>query len=274
MAIFTKGFEFDYMAQRPIYSVLPEWLIGHCKVAEESTVIDLGCGSGLLTSNLLERFQDSAGFRVFAIDPSQFELDIARSRIKDPRVTFIRGTAQDAATLISGDADAVLLCSVLHQIPLSEREAVVQGAFELLKPGGWVGANTTFYEGAAQPESRLFYIQWMTEARRYLERASVQCRFPTRHNAAQQVLTPSQHQDLLASAGFQDIHIEILYLDWQLEDWEALSRYSVFIQGALFPEVDLALGSLALIEGARVAYNSMKISTVRRGVLHCAGRRL
>jgi ubiquinone/menaquinone biosynthesis C-methylase UbiE len=270
---FDEGFEFDAMAQRPMYRACPDWLIEHCDVTDRSTVVDLGCGSGILTRLLLERFRSAPSFRVIAVDPSEWELAIARKRVRDPRVTFIQGRAQDAAAIVTNDVDAVLLCSVLHQIPVEERQPVLGGAFALVRPGGLVGANTTFYEGAIGPESRPFYLRWLLETRKVLEMASIPWRVPDANSVAHQYLTQQQHHDLFQSLGYQDIRTEVLQLEWQVEDWEALSKYSVFIQGVLWPDIDLAAGSRALIEGVRSTYRALGIDSMRRGCLFCVARR-
>jgi ubiquinone/menaquinone biosynthesis C-methylase UbiE len=172
VSTFESGFEFDFMARRPMYAACPQWLIEHCKVGERSTVVDLGCGSGIVTQLLLERFKDAPDFRVIGIDPSEWELNIARSRISDKRVTFVQGRAQDALSIVKADVDAVVLCSVLHQVPLAERLSVLEGAFTLVRPGGLVGANTLFYDGGIEARTRPFYLRWMAEARNLVERAS------------------------------------------------------------------------------------------------------
>ena len=262
------------MAQRPMYGACPRWLIEHCKIGVRSTVVDLGCGSGIVTQLLLERFNQAPDFRVIAIDPSEWELNIARSRISDERVTFIQGKAQEALSIVKTDVDAVLLCNVLHQVPLTERRSVLEGALALVRPGGLVGANTLFYDGGVEADTRLFYLRWMAEARGYLARASVSWSAPTKTPIALQHLSPQQHYDLFQSLGCEDIQIEEVQFDWRVEDWEALSKYSVFFQGALSPDIDLEMGSRALIEGVRAAYRALGIETVRRGWLHCVARRL
>lgn len=273
MSTFNEGFEFDFMAQRPMYEACPRWLIKHCNIGERSTVVDLGCGSGIVTQLLLERFKEAPEFRVIAIDPSEWELNIARSRVGDERVTFIRGTAQEALSIVHNDVDAVLLCNVLHQVRLTERRSVLEGAFALVRPGGLVGANTLFYDGGVAAETRTFYMRWMVEARACLARASVSWSARAEVPIALQRLSPRQHHDLFQSLGYEDIRIEEVQFDWHVEDWEALSRYSVFIQGALSPDMDLEVGSRALIEGVRAAYSALGIETVRRGWLHCVARR-
>jgi SAM-dependent methyltransferase len=270
---FQKGFEFDFMAQRPIYEACPRWLIDHCQIGERSRVVDLGCGSGIVSQLLLERFKDSPEFRVIAIDPSSYELDIARSRISDERVTFILGRAQEALTIVKDPVDAVLLCSVLHQVPLTERRSVLEGGVALVRPGGFVGANTFFYDGGIDAPTRLFQLRWIAEARNYLARAGVSWTLPQKPPVALDRLSPQQHYDLFQSIGCEEIYIEEVQLEWSVEDWEALSKYSVFIQGALSPEIDLGIGSRALIEGVRAAYAGLGIDSVRRPCLHCVARR-
>src|SRR5262245_37259509 len=132
------------MAQRPMYEACPRWLIDRCEIGERSAVVDLGCGSGIVTEMLLERFKEAPDFRVIAIDPSAWELSIAQSRISDIRVTFVHGRAQEALDIVNDPIDVVLLCSVLHQVPVMERRLVLDGAFALLRPGGFLGANTFF----------------------------------------------------------------------------------------------------------------------------------
>ncbi len=271
-AVFHRGFEFDYMAQRPMYAPCPRWLLDRCGVGPESTVVDLGCGSGIFTSTVLERYPDAPELRVIAIDPSEWELGILRDRIDDPRVTTFQGRAQEAADYFDS-ADAVILCNVLHQIPRVERGPVFDGVYGLVRPGGMVGANTLFYDGAIDPDTRLFYTAWLMEARQVLKARGVSWTPPDIPPVAMETLTPEQHGDLLQKAGFQDLVIEELKLDWTADDWAALSRYSVFIQGAFCPEMDLQTGSDALIEAVHTTFDKMGIDTVRRNWLHCAGRK-
>jgi ubiquinone/menaquinone biosynthesis C-methylase UbiE len=270
---FEQGFEFDHFVQRPMYKACPRWLIDHCGVNETSTVADLGCGSGIVTRLLLDQFRDAPQFRVNAIDPSEWELAIAKRSIADPRVSFIQGRAQEARRLIPSAVDAVFLCNVLHQIPLVERRGVLEGAFELVRPRGHVGANTLFYDGAVAPGTQDFYTRWLAETRALLKRRGIGWQVPAQRPIALQVLSLEQHRDLFAGLGFEAIEIEELQFDWTVDDWAALSRYSVFVQGVLWPTVDVAIASEALISGLELAYRGLGLSTVRRGWLQCAARR-
>src|SRR5205823_2246210 len=136
-------------------------------------------------------------------------------RIADPRVKFVQARAQEAASIINIDVDAILLCNVLHQVPLTERRSVLAGAFEIVRPGGLVGANTLFYDGGIEAQTRLFYLRWLASAREYLARASVSWTLPDREAVALQRLSPEQHYDMFQSCGYEDIKIEEVYLDWR-----------------------------------------------------------
>jgi tRNA (cmo5U34)-methyltransferase len=271
-AEFHQGFEFDFMAQQPMYAVCPRWLLEHCKVDEHSTVVDLGCGSGIFTQFLLDRFPDAPDLRVIAIEPSEFELDIMKSRIVDNRVTFVQGRAQEAAEVVP-PVDAAILCNILHQIPLVERRPIFEAVFGLLKPGGALGANTLFYDGGIPADTRDFYTLWMVHARNFLKKRSIALEPPTELPIALQRLSPEQHHELLTDTGFVDLQVEEVDCKWTTDDWAALSKYSVFIRGALAPDIDLSIGSQALIEGVRASYQDLGIDTINRGWLHCAARR-
>jgi len=269
---FYHGFEFDFMARRPLYAVCPRWILEHCAIGPTSRVADIGCGSGIFTQSVLDRFPEAPGLRVFAIDPSEFELSIMRSRITDRRVTCIEGRAQDASATIS-NVDVAVLCNVLHQIPIEERRPVLEGVFDLLQPGGAVGLNTLFYEGAIPGGTAKFYSVWLMNARRFLKKAGITLEPPAARPVALQRLSAGQHGDLLAAIGFEHIEVEEVECSWAAEDWEALSHYSVFIQGALQPDIDLHIGRQALVEGVRSAYRDLGIGTIERRWLHLSARR-
>jgi ubiquinone/menaquinone biosynthesis C-methylase UbiE len=271
-ARFCRGFEFDFMAQRPNYARGPRWLLEHCEIGPSSTVADIGCGSGIFTQFVLDRFPEAPDLRIVAVEPSEFELSIMKSRITDRRVTYVQGRAQDASRVIP-KADAAVLCSVLHQIPLPERRPVLEGVFNLLRSRGAVGVNTLFYDGGIYAGTEKFYTVWMLHARDFLKKRGIRLEPPVDTPIALQRLSPEAHAELLRSIGFVDIEVEEVEYEWSPEDWAALSKYSVFIQGALRPDIDLSVGSQALIEGARAAYRVLGIETIKRGWLHLAGRR-
>jgi ubiquinone/menaquinone biosynthesis C-methylase UbiE len=271
-ASFVPGFEFDHMSRRPLYAGCVQHLIDRCDIRPHSKVVDLGCGSGAGTRLLLERFPNAADLRILGIDPSEAELSIARARIADSRVTLVHARAQDAVALASG-ADAAILCNVIHQIPPEERREVCAAAFQMLKPGGRLGVSTLFYAGAILPATRQFNLVWMQCAREYLRAKGADLDVSRQKSASLQFFTAEQHRELLTGCGFVHVDVEEPVVQWRVEDWQALSGYSVFIQGALGHAMDLKLGREALQASVGIAYARLGVHEVPRGWVYVTGRK-
>jgi trans-aconitate methyltransferase len=88
-------------------------------------ILDLGCGTGVLTAEIAER-----GAEVLGVDRS--EEMISQARKKFPALKF---EVLDARELrFNTEFDAVFSNAVLHWIP--ESEQVIAGVAQTLKPGG------------------------------------------------------------------------------------------------------------------------------------------
>lgn len=266
---FVHGYEFDAMSRRPMYGDVTQRLIDACQPQADDLVADIGCGSGLATQLLLERCAHVRA--IIGIDPSEHELAIARKRLSDPRVRFAQGRAQDMDSLI-GLVDIAVLSNVMHQIPAAERGAVIEGCHRMLAPGGRCALNTLFYEGAVLPETRLFYARWLHATRAHLKRLGSDLVLGRDKPVALETLTPRRHEDLFVQAGFSRIRSEAVVYAWTLADWEALCRYSVFVEGALGIN-DVTLGSEALTVGLRATFEQFNLTEVPRGWLFVSGVR-
>lgn len=115
-------------------------------VADGGTVVDLSCGSGLMSRRLVASGRYK---RVLAMDYSEAMLRETRDRFDEERIsrdslTLVRADA-GALPLASGGADAVHAGAALHCWPRLE-ESLGEVA-RALKPGGRFFA-TTFFEGA------------------------------------------------------------------------------------------------------------------------------
>ena len=99
--------------------------------------LDLGCGSGLVAQELLDRFP---GARVQDIDSSPAMLSLARDRLR-PYGDRARLADGDLAAIDEVDAPPPCVAAVavqsLHHLTESQYEAVVRWTFDQLAPGGW-----------------------------------------------------------------------------------------------------------------------------------------
>lgn len=260
---FERTYEYDAMSQRPVYRAVTEKLIGLCPVPNGARIVDVGCGSGLATAILLERYLHVES--VIGIDPSEHELTIARERVIHPKVRFVAGRAQDIREMV-GEVDATILSNVLHQIPVAERGAVLAGCHQSLKSGGRCALNTLFYKGGVAAGTLDFYVRWMAETNAVLRLHGSAIVRPRQTPVALQQLSLGDHKDLLEQAGFGDVEIEECAFEYGAEDWKTLSTYSVFIEGST-GLTDFALGAKALQTGIDRTFAAMGLSSVSRNFL-------
>ncbi len=97
-----------------------------------STIVDVGCGTGLLACELADR-----GHRVIGVDPSGAMLGVARNRSGGDRVEWIEG---DATQLDGVEADLVIMTGHVAQVITDHDDwhATLDAANRVLRPGGRV----------------------------------------------------------------------------------------------------------------------------------------
>lgn len=114
-------------------------------------ILDLGFGTGALTSQLYDR-----GCEVWGQDFSPRMLALAQARMPDAHLfcgDFTRGLA---APLLENRYDAVISTYALHHLTDGEKAALLQTLRDLLKPGGRVLiGDVAFQDRAAQDRCRL-----------------------------------------------------------------------------------------------------------------------
>lgn len=98
---------------------------------EGARVLEVGCGTGILTAKLARR-----AARVTGIDPDPRALARARRKTRrDPRVTFDEGFAQHLP-YPDGSFDLVYSALMLHHVEEADKQAVLTEARRVLTPGG------------------------------------------------------------------------------------------------------------------------------------------
>lgn len=107
-----------------------EFFCEQAKRLGAKTIIDLGCGTGLLTVELAKR-----GHQIIGIEPSEAMLVIARAKSHADQVKWIQGSFEQMDGL---QADMVLMTSHVAQFFLDDSEwrAMLQAAHKALKSGG------------------------------------------------------------------------------------------------------------------------------------------
>src|SRR4051794_35075736 len=102
-------------------------------LADDATVLDLGCGTGLVTRELVDLVPRG---RVLAIDASADMVELARKRLGDRATVW----CADALELeLDEPVDAILSTAALHWVP--DHERLYQRLGAALRPGGRLEAQ-------------------------------------------------------------------------------------------------------------------------------------
>lgn len=110
-------------------------ILSHVDLKENQTLLDVGCGDGLIAFGALEKFDKC---RVIFSDVSEELLNhaeaIAHRMNVEERCRFVQASADDLSMFDNDSIEAVMTRSVL--IYVSARERAFEEFYRVLKPGG------------------------------------------------------------------------------------------------------------------------------------------
>lgn len=125
---------------RPLHQINPlrlGWISGLCSL-QGKTVLDVGCGGGILTDSVAR-----SGAKATGIDLSTKALRIAQLHALDAQtdnVQYREISAEAMALEQPGGFDVVTCMEMLEHVP--DPASIVQACATLVKPGGWVFFST------------------------------------------------------------------------------------------------------------------------------------
>jgi 2-polyprenyl-6-hydroxyphenyl methylase/3-demethylubiquinone-9 3-methyltransferase len=124
---------------RPLHEINPlrlDWINSHAQLAGK-TVVDIGCGGGILAESMAKK-----GAKVTGIDLSEKALKVAdlHSLESGVQVRYELIAAEDLAIREPGLFDVVTCMEMLEHVP--DPAAIVAACAQLVKPGGRVFFST------------------------------------------------------------------------------------------------------------------------------------
>lgn len=136
---------------KPLHDINPlraNWIDERAPVSGKS-VVDVGCGGGLLSEALAHR-----GANVTGIDMGEAPLAVARLHQLESGVdvSYLQSTAESLAAAKPAEFDVVTCLEMLEHVP--DPSTVIQACAELCKPGGDLFFSTI----NRNPKSFLFAI--------------------------------------------------------------------------------------------------------------------
>ena len=124
---------------KPLHEINPlrlEWIDRHAKLSGK-TVLDIGCGGGILAESMTER-----GANVTGIDLSEKALGVARLHLLESgnAVNYQHTPAEELAATSPHRFDVVTCMEMLEHVP--NPASIIAACAALVKPGGHVFFST------------------------------------------------------------------------------------------------------------------------------------
>lgn len=166
--------------------------------------LDLGCGTGALTSQILELNNPASAV---GVEPSAEFLALATQQLRDPRVQFRRGSA-GALPLEENSVQLAVSGLVLNF--LSDVGGAMRDLIRVTQPGGIIASYVWDYAGHAQ------FMRYFWDAAVALNPADREkdegVRFP--------ICRPVALRRLFEAAGLKDISVEAVDITTEFENFE------------------------------------------------------
>ncbi len=261
---------FEPFATEVAYIRVNEKLVGrvvrNLRGHKNINLLDIAAGTGLMTSLTWDRLKEKdTNLHATLLDLDLPALKQARREVRADEAAYIFASA-DYIPLQPG-FDAAIFANSLHLLDDSAKARALDEVGRVLKPGGLLAINTTFYEGAYPDDSKPFYSRWIRRAIAELSR-----RLPNRKKSekvqAMEFLSKESYIDLVSSAGFVIREIRERRVLLSQAAVRAISSYSEFAKGALHAtDEDAEEAALALQVTVQQAFHDLKMKYLPRNWL-------
>ena len=253
-------FSFTPFTQHPFFTYVNRWVLERVICPGRQVIVDLGCGPGAVTKLILERTSEQQPPpHVIGVDPSSSAIAKARAAISSKWAEFKQGSAEWLSKLVKS-ADAVVFLNAIHLV--SDKPQVLKEIRSVLKPGGLLAFNSTFFNGAYVEGTSGFWRRWIVRSVQVLREQGIEVKH-NGHAAAMEWMTAEQYGAACEAAGLKPTTIELLRVDMTRQALIDIGHFSLFIEGAL-PGVPLEEGARALEVGLERTMEELKVESCPR----------
>lgn len=208
-------------------------VLSRVRLGENGTLLDVGCGDGLIGFGALETFQ---GCRVIFSDISEDLLRHAEALAQEmgvrDRCQFVRASADELPMLEAGSVDAVTTRSVL--IYVSAKQKAFDEFYRVLRPGGILSIFEPINRFGVSESPTIFNGWDVTPVAEIAQK--VEAVYQHIQPLDSDPMMDFDERDLLAQAekaGFSEIYLE---LQAEIKPAEAMD-WSAFLNTAWNPKI-------------------------------------
>tara|TARA_Y100000590_G_scaffold459397_1_gene616276 strand:- start:24757 stop:25587 length:831 start_codon:yes stop_codon:yes gene_type:complete len=262
---YSEEYSFSSFSKLPFYKKINKRLLDLAKIENQKSIVDLGCGTGLITKLILKKIKkDANDCIVYAVDHSSNALKTASEEIgekKQATVKFIHSEVQNLKEVLKDKVEAVIYCNSIHYVP--DKLSLIKQIKNQLKSDGIFVFNTSFFEGSHPPETHKFYRKWMIRSLRVLKTEYGLSPDKSAKVESRKQLTPEEYISILENAGFNVVVKDIQRIEVPKDGYHHISGFSDWIEGIL-PGVPLDKGCDVLQKSLKDVWDDMKLSSVPR----------
>ncbi len=122
----------QYAQTYPLYQEIGKKLVDVADVQQGMTVVDLACGTGIVTTQIFAKLNHTGA--IVGIDGSPAMLDIAKKKFLNNEVRFLQSSAENLQQVLPTKTVDIILCnSAFWQMKVKE---TLDGVCSILKPQG------------------------------------------------------------------------------------------------------------------------------------------
>jgi len=138
-------------------------IVARLNLKKSDRVLDLGCGTGVLTHLIADRLDAGAGGVSIGIDAAAKMIRVARKKRENNACRF-ETAAAEALPFADRSFDAVVSSLFFHHVPLDLKAAALTEAYRVLRTGGTLviadmHVPTTWMGALVSHVSRWFFLQ-------------------------------------------------------------------------------------------------------------------
>jgi ubiquinone/menaquinone biosynthesis C-methylase UbiE len=236
---------YEAHSAEPEYIETNRALIAGLDLEGVARLLDLACGTGLLSELILDRKPDVA---ILGLDLAREQLELMRERFESKAESGGNGAnGRRAMLLMEGSADtlpveaaavdAVVMGNAIHNLP--DPDALVREILRVLRPGGFFTFNSAFYAGTYVPGTEKFHQAWAKEAVKFVLNRDQELRAKglpgiTRKRGtgskafARRWLLPAEWKDILERNGLRVSRVHERDVEMTRRSYETVGSYAGF----------------------------------------------